>query len=370
MNRFNFIEPIFIYMAKTKKLKVSKAIMKNINGLKTKNARRNKRNSLNNLKENFNSEYKKYKNSEDLTKSEAYLNINKNKNKDNNIKKKEKHPPPIKKVNCNKEKIISKTQISEKNDQKNNVGLKLNKVEKKLSEKEIKKIKEILAYNDKELNDLDFKSALNYDNRNMIQIYYSFLKADHILIKILYSKDYNSRFIKIFLFFYNFSLSYTVNALFFSDETIHQILEDEGKFNFIYQLPQIIYSSIISYLLGIILDILALSEDNILELKVERIPKIALQKSKKILRTLKFKFIFFFIFSFIFLLFFWYYVICFCCVYVNTQYHLIKDSIIGFGTGLLTPLGTKLIPLVFRLIGLKNKNRFFFLLSKIIQLVL
>ena len=243
-------------------------------------------------------------------------------------------------------------------------------MEKKLSEKEIKRIKEILAYNDKELNDLDFKSALNYDNRNMIQIYYSFLKTDHILIKILYSKDYNSRFIKIFLCFYNFSLSYTVNALFFSDETIHQISEDEGKFNFIYQLPQILYSSIISYLLGIILDILALSEDNILELKVERIPKIALQKSKKILRTLKFKFIFFFIISPIFLLFFWYYVICFCSVYVNTQYHLIKDSIIGFVVGLLYPLGTKLIPLISRIIGLKNKNRFFFLISKFIQLFL
>ena len=105
----------------------------------------------------------------------------------------------------------------------------------------------------------------------MIQIYYSFLKTDHILIKILNSKDYNSRFIKIFLCFYNFSLSFTMNALFFNDETIHKIFEDEGQFNFIYQLPQIIYSSILSYLLGMILDYLALSEDNILELKIERV---------------------------------------------------------------------------------------------------
>ena len=110
-----------------------------------------------------------------------------------------------------------------------------NKKRKNLKEK----MKDILAYNEKELNELKFQSVIKYDKRNFIQIYYSFLKVDHLIIKIINSTDYNSRIIKIYLCFYNFSLSYTVNALFFNDDTIHQILEDEGKFNFIYQLPQI-----------------------------------------------------------------------------------------------------------------------------------
>ena len=271
--------------------------------------------------------------------------------------------------------LCDKKNNEKKPPEKNNIKIKTdvpnsNKKEKKLSEQDIKRIKEILAYNDKELNDLDFKLALKYDNRNLFKIYYSFLNTDHMLIKIFYSKDYNSRFIKIFLFFYNFSLSYTVNALFFNEDTIHQILEDEGKYNFIYQLPQILYSTIISYLLGMILDYLALSEDNILELKAERIPQKAVQKSKELLRTLKIKFIIFFIISFIFLLFFWYYVIFFCAVYINTQFHLIKDSVIGFGTGLLTPFGTKLIPLIFRIIGLKGKVKYFFFISKLVQIYL
>ena len=196
------------------------------------------------------------------------------------------------------------------------------------------------------------------------------MKSDHIIIKILNSKDYNSLFIKIFLCFYNFSLSYTITALFFNDDTIHQILEDEGKFNFLYQLPQIIYSSIISYFFGIILDFLALSEDNILALKIERVPKNAMQKAKDLLRILKIKFIFFFVLSIIFILFFWYYLMCFSAVYKNTQYHLLKDNIIGFGTSLLTPFGTKLLPLLFRVIGLKSKNKYFFLISKSIQIFL
>ena len=360
-NGFNFIEPIFIYVAKKKDLEISDAIMRQINDLNIKNARRIKKNSIRIKQRNLNSDSKS-------TKSEDYLNINNSKDITN---KKEKHSPPIKKVINKIENKTNEKQIATKNSIKKNNGILIpNKVEKKLSEKEIKRIKEILAYNDKELNDLDFKLALKNDNRNMIQIYYSFLKTDHILIKILNSKDYNSRFIKIFLCFYNFSLSFTMNALFFNDETIHKIFEDEGQFNFIYQLPQIIYSSILSYLLGMILDYLALSEDNILELKIERVPKKAKEKSKEILRTLKIKFLLFFIISFLFLLVFWYYIICFCAVYINTQYHLLNDSIIGFGTGLLIPLGTKLIPLVFRKIGLKSKNKFIFLISKLIQFFL
>ena len=62
------------------------------------------------------------------------------------------------------------------------------------------------------------------------------MKTDHLIIKILNSNDYNSLFIKICLCFYNFSLSYTITALFFNDDTIHHILEDEGNFNFFYQL--------------------------------------------------------------------------------------------------------------------------------------
>ena len=234
----------------------------------------------------------------------------------------------------------------------------------------MKRIKEILAYNDKELNELKFQSAIKYDNRNFIQLYYSFLKVDHIIIKILNSNDYNSRIIKIYLCFYNFSLSYTVNALFFNDDTIHQILEDEGKFNFIYQLPQIIYSSIISYFFGMIFDFLALSEDNILEFKTQQGTNKVKEKGKALIKTLKLKFLLFFIFSFLILVLFWYYLICFCVVYKNTQYHLINDSLIGFGTGLLIPLGTKIIPIIFRFYGLKRKNQYFYIISKFLQIFL
>ena len=240
----------------------------------------------------------------------------------------------------------------------------------KLSERELEKIKQIMAYNDKEINELKLIDAVKYDNRTFIQLYFSFLKTDHLLIKIMNSTDYNSLVIKIFLFFYNFSLSFFINALFFNEGTIHQILEDEGKFNFLYQLPQILYSSIISYFFGMILDYLALSKDNILEFKSGRVKKFNPKKEKDLVRTLKKKFLYFFILSFLFLLLFWYYLICFSVVYKNTQYHLIKDTLIGFSFGLVIPLGTKFIPVLFRYFGLKRRDYYFFLVSKILQIFL
>ena len=41
---------------------------------------------------------------------------------------------------------------------------------------------------------------------------------------------------------------------------MHKILEDEGSFNFIYQFPQIVYSSLISMALNAFISLLALSE--------------------------------------------------------------------------------------------------------------
>ena len=117
-----------------------------------------------------------------------------------------------------------------------------------------------MEYNDEEMNDLSYKLALKYDKRNFCEFYLSLLKTKHILIFSFYnSNDYNSKIVKIDLFFICFILFYTVNALFFNDNTMHKIYEDQGSFNIIYQLPQIIYSSLISGVLNILLNFLALS---------------------------------------------------------------------------------------------------------------
>ena len=63
-----------------------------------------------------------------------------------------------------------------------------------------------------------------------------------ILIFTFYNNsDYNSKIVKIILLLFSFSLILIINALFFTENTIHQIYEEKGKFNFIYQIPKSIY---------------------------------------------------------------------------------------------------------------------------------
>ena len=243
-----------------------------------------------------------------------------------------------------------------------------NKEAGKLSKSEEEKIKNIMKFNDSELNVLDFKEALKYDNRKYWQYYFSLLKTKHMIVKIITKTDYNSRIIKIFLVFFNFSISFTVNTLFFNDDTMHKIFLDGGDFNFVYQLPQIAYSMIISFIFENIFNFLALSEENILGAKHEKNPKNIQRKAEEVLRTLQIKFLSFFITSFCLLMIFWYYITCFCAVYPNTQFHLIKDSFISFGYSLATPLIINLFPGLLRIPALKSKKEFLYLFSKILQL--
>ena len=122
--------------------------------------------------------------------------------------------------------------------------------------------------NEQELNSLEYELALKYDKRTYFQYYWSLLKRKQlILFSFLPNNDYNLRTIKISLFLISFSLYFTINGFFFSDNTMHKVYEDKGKFNIIFQIPQILYSTMVSAVINIILKTLSLSEKNILELK-------------------------------------------------------------------------------------------------------
>ena len=227
----------------------------------------------------------------------------------------------------------------------------------------------INKYNDYELNNLSYNDALKYDKRSYTQYYFSLLKLKHIIIFTFYTKsDYNSRIIKIILFIFSFALYFTVNALFFNDSTMHKIYEDEGNFNFIYQIPQILYSTIITSLINTVVKFLSLTEKNIIDLKNEK--NNLIEKKSRLIKYLLIKFIIFFIFIFSFLILFWYYLSCFCAVYHNTQIHLLKDTLISFCLSLIYLFGLNLLPGIFRIPSIKYKNKkYIYTLSTIIQLI-
>ena len=103
-----------------------------------------------------------------------------------------------------------------------------------------------MKYTDEEINNLTYDLALLYDKRSYCEYYISLLKTNHILIfSFCFKNDYNSKIIKIDLFVVSFAMYYTTNALFFDDDTMHKIYINKGSFDLEYQLPKILYSSII-----------------------------------------------------------------------------------------------------------------------------
>ena len=111
--------------------------------------------------------------------------------------------------------------------------------------------------------------------------------------------------------------------------------------------------------LNTVLQLLALSNDVIVDFKQNKEKKDIIERKLNLERNIKIWFIFYIIISFIFLLFFWYYISIFGAIYRNTQYLLLKDILISLGLSFFDPFFIYLFPGIFRIASLSDpkKNR-------------
>jgi hypothetical protein len=153
--------------------------------------------------------------------------VNKTRKKKNILNKKVK----ITEVNKNIE-LNSKNEKGKKNSETTkrralNMETKSFNFKKKIKKEKDKKINDLLEKKDFELNSLEYEEAIKFDKRNYFQYYFSLIKNNHpLIVSFIPFKDYNSLVIKMFLFFFSFSLDLTINAIFFTDDTMHKIHED------------------------------------------------------------------------------------------------------------------------------------------------
>ena len=126
-----------------------------------------------------------------------------------------------------------------------------------------------------------------------------------------------------------------MNVLFFTDESMHKLYINYGKYDFIQQI----------------------------------LKNVSIDEKFKCIYI---KLILFFLFTFIFIIFYWYLVSAFCSVYKNTQLAFIKDWICSFIFGILLPFVIYLFPSSLRLYSIKNNkckySSFIYKLSKIIPI--
>ena len=232
------------------------------------------------------------------------------------------------------------------------------------NEKTENKDKELTDY---ELNELEYEEAVKLDKRNFFKIYFAALKREHIIIFTFFScNDYNLMYIKIAKFFVLIATDMAMNVFFFTDESMHKIFLSYGKYDFVQQIPQIVYSTLISQILEILLCYLSMTDKYMYQIKNSKLSSIQIMN---IFRCINFKLINFFIFTFLLFCFYWYIVASFCAVYENTQIIFIKDLLSSFLLGIIYPIFIYLIPSGFRLCSIKStrmKYKWLYKLSDII----
>ena len=290
-----------------------------------------------------------------------YINLKKNKKKSKTFK----YDKSNRLLNINSSIGKSHSKLIDLGLNKNNTKDKRN-INKKFTNKSIKNIKvyknsknkQPYNYRDIELNYLEYQNAIKYDKRTYIQYYCSLLKQKQlILFTFISNSDYNIFIIKLSLFIFSLSLNFTITALFLDNNTIHEIYKTKGNLDYIYYLLHIIYSTVISSAITLLLKILALSNNSILNLKKIKTSKKAKNEAHNVIKQLDIKFNFYFIISFLFLSFFWYFISAFCAVYNNSQIILIENTLSSFLLSLVYPFALNLLPGIFRISALRAKDK-------------
>jgi hypothetical protein len=230
-----------------------------------------------------------------------------------------------------------------------------------------KKKKSLISYfkgdnfSDFELNELSYTLACEHDKRSFFYFYWQLIRREHLIVFTFFSwDDYNILSIKLSKFMFAVALDFAVNVVFFVDDTMHKIYVDYGKYNFIAQIPQILYSTVASEALDVFLRYLCIIEKDIYKIKQieKKADKLAAkQEIFKLLNCIRLKLAGYFFVTFLFMCFFWYYISSFCAVYKNTQVHLIKDSMVSLFCSLLYPFGLYLLPTALRKIALSDKQK-------------
>ena len=207
-----------------------------------------------------------------------------------------------------------------------------------------------------ELNQMEYCEAIFYDKRTFLKTYLDILYREHkIIFTFFICNDYNLAYIKYARFIFLFATDMALNVFFFSDESMHKIFLNYGKYNFIQQIPQIIYTTIISQLIEVFLCYLSLTDKYIYKMK--NLTTNNKNEVIKVIKYMKIKLIIFFVFTFTFFGLYWYIVTAFCAVYENTQITYLKDSLLSFLIGILYPFILYLIPSGLRILSLRHSKK-------------
>ena len=225
-----------------------------------------------------------------------------------------------------------------------NINIKLNDEKQGTKDETLSNKKENIIYDDYELNHLDYVQAVKFDERIFLIIYWSLLKREHPIIHTFFAwNDYNLFFVKLSNFFFLITTVMALDALFFSNDSLHNIYVSGGSYNFGYHIVQMVLTIIVYEALQVLLNFLTLTDIDYYKIK-EKKETISQKEVIGIIKCIKYKLIGYYIFTFLVFLFYWYLNSAFCAVYEYTQSIFIVDFIVCFVFALIYPLILYLLP--------------------------
>ena len=230
----------------------------------------------------------------------------------------------------------------------------------------IKKFLDAKGYDDITIDNMNYESAIENDKRTFCYIYLLRLKFFHLVYQCIITEQRRIQCIKISELLLGLTTDFTLNAFFYFDPYIHNSYLH--NYDFVYDLPKSVYSSLMSIGIRILLHFLIIKiviekEDN-----VNLSKKVIIRKNRKRLidKIQIFNWIYFGLIFAISLLC-WYYVAAFCGVFENSKIYWLYGSLISFLITFLIPFFTALICTALRRIALSKKNKCIFCFAKLIE---
>ena len=159
------------------------------------------------------------------------------------------------------------------------------------------------------------------------------------------------------------------NALFFSNDAMHDIYITGGGYNLGPHMVQMVLTIIIYEPLQVLLNYLSSTDIDYYKIKKKK-DTITQKEVIDIINCVKYRIIGFYVFTFLLFLFFWYLSSAFCAVYEYTQGIFVVDSIICLIFSWIYEFVLYLIPTGLRKISfISQKTKVFVILYKISQYI-
>ncbi len=216
---------------------------------------------------------------------------------------------------------------------------------------------------------MTYGNALEYDKRLFYQSYLSFLfiKSD-LISTIFYPETFSYYPITIPFYFFSLLIDFTLNAILYSDDIVHQKYANKGKLYFVTQFILSLISNFIGFIIvkycRKLIEVSFAFETLRYEIKVEEDFK---EYSKKLISSANHRIVLGVFLQIIICTFCGFYIYIFCEVYRKSQVSLFLNFLVGLAISVATIIIIGIIVCILRTIALKCKYKKMYYSSKYIS---